>query len=126
MVGGQQPGPIVTGALLEACVQVQDYVLVFLTDDIPSEDSLHIHCLDNHFALCESLSIGAAYCTGAFVLRALIAPAQVEFNFLGDGHWRLTLLPEPSTHMPFISDPAGVRRAFCWRTRLKLQFYGRA
>ncbi|HMW71495.1 MAG TPA: hypothetical protein PKD17_06725, partial [Cellvibrionaceae bacterium] len=117
---------VFTGAVLEACIQVLDNYLFFLSDDIPHEDSLHIYRLDAHFALHESLSIGAAYCTGAFVLRQLIAPAQVEFNFLGEGNWCLTLTPEPFTHVPFFSDPPGVRRPFCVRTRLKLKFTARS
>ncbi|HRH77791.1 MAG TPA: hypothetical protein PK129_10625 [Cellvibrionaceae bacterium] len=123
VLGGQELAVAVTGAVLEACIEVGDNYLLFLTDDISSEDSLNIYHFDSHFTLHESLSIGAAYCTGAFVLGELIAPAQVVFHFLGEGAWHLTLLPEPSTHVPFFSDPAGVRRPFCLRTRMKLQFF---
>jgi len=121
MVGGNLAHQNLTGAVLEACVALMDNYLVFLTDDIPHEDSLHIHRLDEHFTLQESLSIGTAYCTGSFVLRALRAPAQVEFNFLGEGNWCLTLVPELSIHVPFFSDPLGVRRPACVRTRMKLK-----
>jgi len=111
-----------TGAVLEACIEVLDSYLVFMSDDIPSEDSLHIYRLDAHFSLQESLTIGAAYCTGAFVLRELVAPAQVVFSFLGGGIWRLNLTPTPQMHMPLLSDPKAVSRPFGLSTRLKVQF----
>jgi hypothetical protein len=118
---GRPTGIEIEGAILEACVRVLDCYLVFMTDDIPSEDTLRIYRFDAHLRTRECVTIGAAYSTGAFVMRQLIEPDQLTFNFLGGGLWRLRVLDKPQLHVPFFSDPRGVSRSLGTHTYLKLE-----
>lgn len=49
-IGGRTSQEPLEGVILEACVQQDERYLVFLTDDIPHEDCLHIHLLDSNLS----------------------------------------------------------------------------
>ncbi|HEY6527760.1 MAG TPA: hypothetical protein VIZ65_03630 [Cellvibrionaceae bacterium] len=118
---GQPVGVPIEGAVFEACVRVMDSYVLFMTDDIPSEDTLRIYRFDAQIHTRECVTLGAAYSTGAFVLRQLIEPDQLTFNFFGGGLWRLRILAKPQLHFPFLSDPKGVSRSLSTHTYLKLE-----
>lgn len=96
------------GVVLEACVQHGHQYLLFLTDDIPFEDSLHIHLLDDELRTIDSLALGAAYTTGHFRNLKCDEAGGITFEFFGDQVWELSVLPERRLRIPLISGPRGV------------------
>ena len=61
-----QKRTVVSGAILEAAVAWKDTYLVFLTDDIPFEETLSIYLLDSGLGYLDSASLGGFYSTGSF------------------------------------------------------------
>ncbi len=103
-------GARLSGAILEAAVAWNTCFVVFLTDDIPSEDALHIYLLDANFQPLDSASLSAPHTTGSFTALRLMPPDQLAFRFFGDGAWHVELLPHAKARIPFLSEPAGVKR----------------
>jgi hypothetical protein len=107
---GAPTGVVLAGAMLEAAVAWNESYLLFLTDDIPYEDSLHIHLLDANFQSQDTASLSSIYSTGSFSALTLMPPDQLVFRFFGDMDWRVELLSRPTARVPFLSEPAGVKR----------------
>lgn len=112
LMDGKPSGIIVSGAVLEAALEWQGYRIVFLTDDIPSEDMLRIYMFDLDMALIDAATLGAMYSTGTFADLGLQPPNILTFRFFGGIVWRMVLLAEREVAVPFFSDPSGVSRAF--------------
>ncbi len=111
----------VSGAILEAAVKTDDNnIILFLTDDIPQEDTLSIHLLDSHFSLLDSVTIGSIYSTGSFSNLQLDEPNQLQFKFIGEKDWKLQLLKNSEFALPFISEPKGVHRKFGFSRHFKI------
>ena len=100
----------IEGVFLELCVRVNQKYLVFMTDDIPSEDMLHIHLLDDDLNIIDSATIGGLYSTGSFENYNLQEPDQITFHFIGGNKWRVEILESKAFCLPFISSPKGVCR----------------
>lgn len=108
VIAGQTSEEALEGIVLEACVQYGNQYLLFMTDDIPFEDSLHIHLLDENLNRADTATLGAPYTTGHF--RNLICEdsAELTFEFFGDCVWQVSVSPEERLRLPFISGPKGV------------------
>lgn len=103
--------PPLAGAVLEAAFRTAaGGWLLFLTDDVPHEEALHIHLLEAGGALLDSATLSWPYATGSFELLALEAPHSVRFRFFGDTDWTVQVLPAPALRLPLISEPRGVHR----------------
>lgn len=85
------------GIVLETCLRIYDYYLVFMTYDCPFEESLHISLLDKEGCLLEKKDIFAAYYTDNFSDLKLYPPNIVTFDFLYKGLWRIEILSIPKT-----------------------------
>lgn len=120
VVSGSPTGKIIAGAELEAAIQWHDFFLVFVTDDIPQEDTLRIYLFDRQLNLVDSATLGAIYSTGSFSELELGPPNTVRFRFIGGVTWTLELLTETTLALPFFSDPKGVHRPFKFARRFKL------
>lgn len=112
LLDGKPTGLMVTGAVLEAAVQWQNYRVAFFTNDIPFEEVLSIYMLDANMALIDTATLGAMYSTGAFSELLVHSPNTLTFRFFGGIVWRLVLLNEREFAFPFFSDPSGVHRDF--------------
>lgn len=119
LAGGRKTGQVVTGEVLEASVQWKDCVLLFITDAIPFEDSLHIYLFDVRWHLLDSAKLGAMYTTGALSGLELVPPHAMRFRFIGDITWELELLERSVPLLPF-TEPKGVSRPFGFTKRFKL------
>lgn len=106
------------GAVLEAALRWHDCYVVFLSDDIPSEDALHIHLLATDFRLLDTASLASMYSTGSFAALHLLPPDRLSFRFFGDAIWTLELLAQPQMRLPFLSEPRGVTRPFGFSRRM--------
>ncbi|EOI5729182.1 hypothetical protein ACMS09_002641 [Cronobacter malonaticus] len=107
---GNNTGVIVPGEILEASVQIneQRYVL-FLTDDVIFEESLTIALLDLREGIKEIVWLGNEYATGYFEALAVTANS-INFRFIGEYPWTVTVSDTPRLRLPFVSDPKGVKR----------------
>lgn len=112
VVAGAATGCRLSGAILEAAVDVGGKYLLFMTDDVPYEETLTLHLLDGRFRLLDSASIGLAYGTGAFALLELREPDELVFRFIGEVPWVVQLLNGPALRVPLWGEPPGVTRPF--------------
>ncbi|EOV8977351.1 hypothetical protein ACN6VH_003032 [Cronobacter turicensis] len=110
LLNGNITGIIVPGEILEASVQIneQRYVL-FLTDDVIFEESLTIALIDFREGIKEIISVGNEYSTGNFEALSITAD-RINFRFMGDYLWTVTVSDTPRLRLPFVSDPQGVTR----------------
>jgi hypothetical protein len=117
---GHDTGTRLPGALLEASFRVGDEWLLFLTDDIPFEESLEICLLDSKFQVADRATLAAPYAAGNFADLKVLSNHRLQFRFLGQGVWRLELLPDAAFRLPFVSEPLGVTRPFGFSRRFVL------
>lgn len=103
-------GVQVPGAALEAAARWQSFTLLLTTDDVPSEEFLHIHLLDPDLQCIDSATLGAMYSTGSFSLLPSSEPDTLRFRFIGDTDWSVQVLPQPGFRVPLWSEPTGVSR----------------
>ncbi|WP_281561668.1 hypothetical protein [Thalassomonas sp. RHCl1] len=120
LLNGQITAAAIEGIVLEACIKWHDFYLVFLTDDIPHEDMLHIHLLDHKLKTLDSATIGGMYTTGNFTDVELVAPNRVNFNFIGGTRWHIDLLSHPQRCLPIISTPKGVYKKSLFSRHFKI------
>lgn len=80
---------VVAGAVLEAQFARGHEFLLFVTDDCPYEEVLHLYLLDASMAVVDQVDLGAPYAPG--ILRDLegVGPECVEFSFIGTERWRV-------------------------------------
>lgn len=123
IVAGVPTGKVVGGAVLETALRWREYVLLFLTHDIPFEEMLSVYLLDKNLNVVDSDHMYSIYSTGVFSNLDLSQSDTVRFRFFGGIGWTLKLLPEKTFVLPFISDPTGVWRPF--RFFRMFQIYGR-
>jgi hypothetical protein len=112
LIGGRLTASVVSGHVLEAAVEYPAGWLLFITDDIPYEETLAIHLLDMHGRLRDSACIGSPYATGIFTSLRLDPPRTVRFRFIGDIDWFVRILEKPRRCLPWWPDVRGV-----WRGR---------
>ena len=95
---GDQVVAKVEGVHLEAQLVVNNGYLLFLSEDCPYEECLHIYYLDSAPKICDQINLGVIYTSGIFKLLTL-ANNSVEFEFFGKDRWRLTVLAQPRRDM---------------------------
>lgn len=107
---GQPCGTVVSGSVLEAALHSARGSLLFLTHDVPHEEMLSIHLLDNDGQLLDSATLGGPYTTGHFRDLLLETPDTVSFRFFDECVWRVRVLPGPRLKLPWWPDARGVWR----------------
>jgi hypothetical protein len=121
IIAGHTSEEPLEGTVLEACVQYGNQYLVFLTDDIPFEDSLRIHLLDKDLNRIDTVTLGAPYTTGHFRNLTFEDSGVITFEFFGDCVWEVSVSPRKRLRLPFISGPRGVSWQNGWRHVLELR-----
>lgn len=66
MFGGKGTGKVLQGAVFEAALKWNDYILLFVTDDVPFEDTLNIYLLDQQLNIEDYARMYYIYATGIF------------------------------------------------------------
>lgn len=110
ILNGEKSDVLIEGVYLEFCVKTKDRYVVFTTDDVLHEDSLHIQLLDASLNMIDSADIGAMYSTGSFRNPIIESDNTLSFDFIGDTRWRVEVLPEKESRVPFVSSIKGVTR----------------
>jgi len=105
---------IIGGAVLKAALKWNEYILLFLTDDVPFEETLSIYLLDADLNVVDSARMYFIYTTGIFSDLDLTQPDTVHFRFFEGIIWTLKLFSTPKFVLPIISDPMGVSRPFAF------------
>lgn len=103
---GKSTALIVDGIVLEAAYHLPEpnRDLLFVTDDVPFEEGLHIYLLDHTVRLLDTRTLLLPYCPGLLESLDVVGPNVVEFSFQG----RRRVVVHPS------------RRGFLWRHHLEL------
>ncbi len=122
LLHGRDSGAVVAGRVLEAAVEADGRYLLFLTDNSPYEELLHLHLLDGQGHDLDAATLGGPYSTGHFSGPRLLGPQRIGFDFIDDKDWEVELLPAARLRLPIWSEPRGV-----WRARpLRCHFVLRA
>lgn len=113
-------GKTLDGAILEAALRWKGLILVFVSDAVLYEDTLHIYLLDRSLQALDQASMYGLYSTGTFSLLDIVPPDTVRFVFFGDVVWGLKISDHKTLRFPIMSDPHGVRRPFSFHRQFKL------
>lgn len=109
-LGNTKTNKNIDGSYLELSIKAGTKYLVFMTDDIPNEDKLHIHLLDESLDVIDSATIGSMYSTGSFRDYNIRDSNTLTFYFIGETEWKVEILENKEFLFPFISLPKGVSR----------------
>jgi hypothetical protein len=116
---------IVPGCVLEAQYAGPDGTFLFVTHDIPYEETLEILLLTAADTISDRAWLGGAYTTGNFRDATPVGADAVEFSFFGDRRWRVRVLPRPAFRLPILNlEPSGVHRTFGWTRRFTIELAG--
>lgn len=114
-IAGRTSEEPLEGTVLEACPQHGNQYLLFLTDDIPFEDSLHIHLLDEDLNRIDTVTLSAPYTTGHFRNLKCEDSGGITFEFFGICVWEVSVSPKEVSvslkkwlRLPFVSGPKGI------------------
>ena len=92
---GRPTGVRLAGSVLEKQFRAPQGDLLFLTEDCPYEEGLHIYLLGGESAVLDAVELGAAYAPGILSILAAGPGERVCFSFFGGDEWSLELLPRP-------------------------------
>ncbi|MYM36862.1 hypothetical protein GTP38_21260 [Duganella sp. FT94W] len=120
VIDGTGTGKVLQGAVFEAALKWNDEVLLFLTDDVPFEDTLNIYLLDQHLHVADYARMYFMYSTGILSDVDLTEADTVRFNFLGKKRWTLKLFAEKKFCIPILSEALGVHRSLGLYRRFQL------
>ncbi|MDH3595570.1 MAG: hypothetical protein OEU09_20405 [Rhodospirillales bacterium] len=94
---GQAVGEPVEGCILEQQYAVDaNRYLLFVSDDIPYEEGLHIYLVDAAGAVLDGLEIGAPYTPGLLEDVVASGPDKVDFSFIHKQRCRVIVHAEPA------------------------------
>ena len=84
------------GIVLEASLELDDgSFLLFTTDDVVFEESLHIIHLDPHIGIIDQMTLVTPYATGVFKVESM-QQQNITFEFFSQKLWQLTIATHPS------------------------------
>lgn len=92
----KESGVVVDGVVLEKQFAVQSGYLLFLTEDSPYEEGLHIYFLGADLQVLDALGLGGPYASAILKDVREETETSLTFSFFGDDQWRLQLAPAPS------------------------------
>jgi len=95
-------GVRVDGVSLEKQLRLAPGYLLFLTEDSPFEEGLHIYLLDDDKSVVDALELSAPYASGILKDAVVEGDASVSFSYFGDDRWRLDVDATPK-RLPLLS-----------------------
>lgn len=105
IIAGVPTGRTIGGAVLKASLRWNEYVLLFLTDDVPFEETLSIYLLDADLMVVDSARMYFIYSTGIFSYLDVTQPDTVRFRFFEGIVWILKLFPKRPLYFPSFQIP---------------------
>lgn len=83
---------VVPGVALEAQYRLDNgFYLLFITDECPFEEFLHIVLLDDQFRRLDCIDIGFAYSAAVFSDLRVLSPRALVFDFYTGFSYRLSI-----------------------------------
>ena len=113
----------ITGSILEAAFSFGDqYIILFVTNDIIYEESLHVYLLDfDLHQVLDSAVIGGMYSTGLFENEKVVGEDTVFFSFMANHDWMLKVLKKPELVSPLsFATPQFVKRPFSMKRYFRI------
>ncbi|MCL4793975.1 MAG: hypothetical protein KJZ84_05400 [Bryobacteraceae bacterium] len=92
---GRRTGLLLDGVVLERQFRTAQGALLFLTEDCPHEEGLHIYFLNAESAVLDALELGAAYAPGILSILATPPGERIAFSFFGGDEWEVAVMPRP-------------------------------
>jgi hypothetical protein len=92
---GERTAVRVDGVTLEHQVQLPAGHLLFLTEDSPFEEGLHIYLLGHDRKIVDGLELAAPYASGLLRDVRSEPDGAVSFCFFGDDRWRIAVNDAP-------------------------------
>ena len=120
VIGGRNCGESVEGLVLEAVYPVAVGYMLFVTDDVPFEEGLHLHLVDHDGKLLDTIFLGAAYTTGSLSELRRIAPDLFRFSFFENQPLRLQVCEASRFRWPCQGGVSGARVGYSRRAFLFL------
>ena len=121
IVDGQETGSELPGAVFEAAADTNDGWLIFLTDDVPFEESLNICLIDRAFRIRDRVTLVWPGSSGTFRDPCPTGDNSLQFEFFGDRPWFVDLFKSPRFRLPLFSEPIGVFRPFGFTRRFQVR-----
>lgn len=115
---GQPFGDPQKGALIEAQYQVDaKCYLLFVTDDVPYEETLRLYLITCDAEILDSLVFGGYLANGTLEDLNIVGERSIEFSFIHKKRCRLTVNPDsrwkkPLTFTPGVSRPDGLKKRY--------------
>lgn len=117
----REVGDAIPGATLEQQFRLDEgRFLLFLTDDVPYEETLRIYLLSKDFRILDGLEFGGAYVTGSLENVTIKDSRTLEFSFVHKNRCRLHVHQTARWQLPLLFMP-GVSRVGPWRQKSFLQ-----
>ncbi len=111
-----------TGALLEAQFATGARYVLFVSEDVPFEEALHILLVDSDLSVLDSIELSADYTPGIFGNVVIAGPDIIEFSFFDrDEKWRLKIVDTPRRQLWGNKHPVKKRSPFLHKQWLVLQ-----
>lgn len=111
-------GALLKGTLIEAQYQLDDgRYLLFITDDVPYEETLRIFLIASNAEVLDSLEFGGYLDNGTLEDLNIVGEQTIEFNFIHKKRCRLTVESDsgwkkPLTFTPGVSRPGGLMKRY--------------
>ena len=118
MRGGQPFGEPLKGALIEAQYRVDGQRhLLFVTDDVPYEETLRVYLISSDAKVLDSLEFGGYLDNGTLEDLNVIDENTIEFSFIHKKRCRLTVesrseWKKPLAFTPGVSRPGGFGKRY--------------
>ncbi|MEY8710218.1 hypothetical protein [Mangrovibacter phragmitis] len=120
LIDEQPTGITVPYCDIEAAVKVDaDRYLLFLTNDTLFEEMLRIALIRPGEGVIDMLVVGAPYSTGIFE-ELDVQKTAVNFRFIGDTTWTVSIPKKPFFRIPFIGDPPCVWHSFTLKCYIRI------
>lgn len=118
----ETPALVLDGAILNNQYQMDDgRFLIFLTDDVPYEETLRIILLDQNLEAMDGLIFGGGYATGTLKNIKIIDKKTIQFSFVHEKQVRIQVTKEPRWRGFGLGTP-GVSRIGRWMDKRYLSF----
>lgn len=104
----------VEGEWLEAALLFDErYILLFLTDDCPFEETLSIYLMDTQQnCIVDKAKIFQIYTPGIFTDLIIHSENKISFKFMAEGGWTLELFKTPTKSIRHLLRSSVVKRPF--------------
>ncbi|WP_328186041.1 hypothetical protein [Marinobacter sp. OP 3.4] len=118
MKDDQPFGAPLKGALIEAQYQVDDgRHLLFITDDVPYEETLRIYLIASNAEVLDSLEFGGYLANGTLEGLNIVGDQTIEFRFIHKKRCRLTIerdrgWKKPLAFKPGVNRPGGLKKRY--------------